>query len=76
MTVPLTGALEGFVDEQVALHGYETRSAYILDLLQKERDREHLRGLLLEGLRSPGTMPADAAYFESLRALARGHPNG
>lgn len=76
MTVSLNDAMQGFVDEQVARHGYETRSAYVLDLLQKERDREHLSGLLLEGLRSPGTMPADAAYFESLRALARGEDNG
>ncbi|MES2444342.1 MAG: type II toxin-antitoxin system ParD family antitoxin [Pseudomonadota bacterium] len=40
--------------------------------IRKERDREHLRRLLLEGAESPLAGEADEAYFDELRELARG----
>jgi antitoxin ParD1/3/4 len=71
MTVPLSEAMSSFVDEQVALRGHGDKSDYVLELLQRERDREHLRALILEGANSPLDGPADAAYFNSLRTLIR-----
>jgi antitoxin ParD1/3/4 len=71
MTVPLTDTLQGFVDEQVARRGLGDQSDYVLELLQREHDRERLRALILEGVNSPLDCPADAAYFESLRTSIR-----
>lgn len=71
MNISLPEALKSFVDEQVGLHGYSTSSEYIRELIRKDHDRQHLRGLLLAGAESAPTAPADGAYFESLRAKVR-----
>jgi len=72
MNVSLPDELKAFVDKQVQSKAYGSSSEYIRDLLRKEQDREHLRGLLLEGLASPlSGVVADKAYFEGLRARAR-----
>jgi len=71
MNISLPDGLKSFVDEQVATRGYGTSSEYVRELIRKDQDRQHLRGLLLEGAASaPGT-PADAAFFDSLRKRAR-----
>jgi antitoxin ParD1/3/4 len=71
MNVSLPDTLKTFVDDQVAQHGYGTSSAYIQELIRKDRDREALRRLLLDGAASPLAGPADAAYFDSLRRGVR-----
>lgn len=71
MNISLPSSLKDFVDEQVAGQGYSTSSEYVRDLIRKERDREALRALLLEGANSPPAGIADARYFEELRQLAR-----
>lgn len=68
MNISLPEALKAFVDEQVTDKGYSTSSEYVRELIRRERDREQLRQLLLEGAASPQTAVADAAYFEGLRA--------
>ncbi len=75
MNISLPDSLKAFVDEQVAGSGYGSSSEYIRELIRRDRDRQHLRGLLLEGAASaPGT-PATAAYFEGLReGVRRGRP--
>jgi antitoxin ParD1/3/4 len=40
-------------------------------LINRQRDREHLRGLLLDGASSAPAAPADGAYFDGLRTRAR-----
>lgn len=67
MNVSLPDALKAFVDDQVAQHDYGTGSAYIQELIRKDRDRQALRSLLLDGADSPLAGPADTAYFDSLR---------
>lgn len=71
MNISLPEALKSFVDEQVAQRGYSTSSEYIRELIRKDHDRQHLRGLLLAGAESAPTAPADGVYFESLRAKVR-----
>jgi len=73
MNISLPSSLKAFVDEQVAGRGYGTSSEYVRDLIRKEKEREALRALLLEGAESPLAGPADEAYFERLRQRARGH---
>ncbi|MBU2140407.1 MAG: type II toxin-antitoxin system ParD family antitoxin [Gammaproteobacteria bacterium] len=69
MNISLPEALKSFVDEQVNQRGYGTSSKYVRELIRKDQDRQHLRGLLLAGASSAA--PADADYFESLRARVR-----
>lgn len=72
MNISLPESLKTFVDEQVSDRGYSTSSEYVRELIRREQDRQQLKALLLEGANSPLTGPADEAFFEELRALARG----
>jgi len=71
MNISLPEALKSFVDEQVGQRGYSTSSEYVRELIRKDHDRQHLRGLLLAGAETAPTAPADGDYFESLRAKVR-----
>ncbi|MCE5364445.1 MULTISPECIES: type II toxin-antitoxin system ParD family antitoxin [Pseudomonas] len=71
MNISLPDTLKSFVDEQVNQRGYGTSSEYVRELIRKDQDRQHLRGLLLAGAASAPAAPADADYFESLRARVR-----
>ena len=71
MNVSLPEALKEFVEDQVSARGYSTSSEYVRELIRKDRDRQRLRGLLLEGAASPQAVAADADYFDALRSLTR-----
>lgn len=71
MNISLPDALKTFVDDQVSLRGYSTSSEYVRELIRKDQDRQHLRGLLLAGAESAPAAPADSHYFESLRSRVR-----
>ena len=71
MNISLSDALKSFVDDQVGAGGYSSSSEFVRELIRKERDRQHLRGLLLEGLASPPATAADADYFDGLRGRVR-----
>jgi len=75
MNISLPDTLKAFVDEQVHQRGYGTSSEYMRELIRKDQDRQHLRGLLLAGLASAPTAPVDAAYFDGLRERVR-RPTG
>ena len=71
MNISLPDTLKSFVDEQVNQGGYGTSSEYVRELIRKDQDRLHLRGLLLAGAASAPAAPADPAYFEGLRDRVR-----
>jgi antitoxin ParD1/3/4 len=71
MNISLPEALKAFVDEQVQERGYGTSSEYVRELIRKEQDRQHLRGLLMAGAASAPTQPVDATFYEGLRARVR-----
>jgi len=71
MNISLPDTLKAFVDEQVSQRGYGTSSEYVRELIRKDRDRLHLRELLLAGAASAPTSAVDAAYFEDLRKKVR-----
>ena len=75
MNISLPDALKEFVEGQVAERGYGTSSEYVRELIRKDRDRESLRALVMEGARSAPASPADAAYFDDLRSRIR-HTDG
>ena len=72
MNVSLPDSLRSFVDEQVTSRGYRTSSEYVRELIRRVRDRQRLRGLLLDGAQSRPTSAADGRYFDGLRERARG----
>lgn len=71
INISLPESLRDFVDTEVGGRGYSTSSEYIRELIRKDRDRKHLRNLLLEGANSPRAVVADAAYFDRLRNRVR-----
>ena len=71
MNISLSEALKTFVDDQVGERGYSSSSEYVRELIRKDRDRQRLRGLLLEGAASPPAVTADADYFDRLRSRVR-----
>lgn len=71
MNVSLPDELKSFVDERVDQGGFGSTSEYVRELIRRDKDRERLRSLLLDGAASsPGPL-ADDSYFESLRARIR-----
>lgn len=71
MNISLPASLKSYVDDQVADRGYGSSSAYVRELIRRDRDRQHVRGLLLEGGESEPATTADAAYLETLRNRVR-----
>jgi antitoxin ParD1/3/4 len=67
MNVSLPDELKTFVDERVTHDGYGSTSEYVRDLIRRDRERGHLRNLVLEGANSGPGVVADAAYFDALR---------
>ena len=63
--------MKSFVDEQVSQGSYGTNSEYLRELIRKDKNRLHLRSLLVAGASSAPAAVADAAYFEGLRARVR-----
>lgn len=74
MNISLPDALKEYVDRQVAQRGYGTSSEYVRELIRKDRDRQQLRAMILEGAESPIVGEADSGYFDELRShLAKGN---
>ena len=71
MNISLPRALKSFVDQQVRSRGYSSSSEYVRELIRKDQDRQLLRGLFLEGAKSPQALTADASYFGQLRDRVR-----
>ena len=71
MNISLPEMLKSFVDDQVGTRGYSTSSEYIRELIRKDQERQHLRGLLLDGAASPPEVAADSDYFDRLRNVVR-----
>ena len=71
MNISLPESLKSFVDRQVAARGFGTSSEYVRELIRRDRDRQRLRGLLLDGADSPPAAAADRAWFDLLRERAR-----
>jgi antitoxin ParD1/3/4 len=71
MNISLPDTLKSFVDDQVNQGAYGTSSEYVRELIRKDKDRQHLRKLLLAGAASAPAAVADATYFEGLRDRVR-----
>lgn len=70
MNISLPESLRLYVNEQVERRGYGSSSEYMRELIRRDRSREAMRALILEGLESPIGGPADEAFFASLQKRA------
>lgn len=68
MNVSLPDELRTFVEQQVRTGSYGSTSEYVRELIRRDKDRQKLRELLLDGARSPVSRHADADYFDELRS--------
>lgn len=59
--------IKASIDKQVPERSHDASDEYVRELVRKDKDRQHLRGLLLSGARSAPTRPVDADFFEGLR---------
>lgn len=71
MNISLPETLKNFVDQQVAGRGFGTSCEYVRELIRKDRDRQKVRLLLLDGAETAPTDVIGAAYFDDLRDRAR-----
>jgi len=76
MNISLPESLKAFVDERVDTGDYGSSSEYVRELIRTDRDRMHLRAMILEGANSPLDGVADDAYFDELLADARARYGG
>jgi antitoxin ParD1/3/4 len=67
MNICLPDSLKSSADEQVNSRGFGTSSEHVRELIRKDQERLHLRGLMLAGASSKPAAPADSAYFAVLR---------
>ncbi len=68
MNISLPDQLKNFVDERVSSAGYGTSSEYLRELIRRDQDRLHLRGLMLDAASSPISGKANKSYFDDLRS--------
>ena len=71
MNVSLPNELKSYVDEQVKMCGYGSTSEYVRDSIRRDKDRQQLRRVLLDGASSSPGPIADTSYFASLRDRIR-----
>ena len=72
MNVSLPDELKDFVDERVDRSGYGSTSEYVRDLIRRDRERQQLRELIVEGIESEQVGPANEAHFDGLRSKISG----
>jgi len=71
MNVSLPDELKSYVEEQVGGGGNGSTSEYVRDLIRRDRERQQLRRILLDGAASsPGPL-ADATFFSPVRDRIR-----
>ena len=70
--ISLPDDISGYLQEGVAAGDFQTSSDYVQALVRRDHAQlRRFRELIQEGLDSPVSGPADAAYFEG---SARAHP--
>ncbi|MBU3694337.1 MAG: type II toxin-antitoxin system ParD family antitoxin [Rhodocyclaceae bacterium] len=66
VNISIPESLKAFVEEQVSTRGYRSVSEYFRDLVRRERDAQHVRNLIDEGIQSGLGPEVGAAYWEEL----------
>ena len=72
LNVSLPDAMRAFVDGEVASGDYGTASAYIQQLIRRDKRRAEVRQLLLDGIASGSAGAYDDAFRARMRERAAG----
>jgi len=67
MNISLPDDMKDWIDAQVQSRGFTTSSEFIRDLILREKEIADFRAMIQEGLDSGDPIPADDAFFQSLR---------
>jgi antitoxin ParD1/3/4 len=67
MNISLPSELKDYVDARIQSAAYSSSSEYLRDLIRQDRDKEHLRSLIMAGMASPRTGAADTNFVNELR---------
>jgi len=71
LNVSLPGSLKKYVQERVSTGGYGNTSEYVRDLIrgeQKQRAKEELEALIMEGINSGPSSEVNKEFWEGLKA--------
>jgi antitoxin ParD1/3/4 len=68
ITFSLSEDLQIFLDRQTAKNGFHTAEDYLCSLLDREREREQLEEMLIEGLESGEPVEVTDSWWEQKRA--------
>lgn len=72
MNVSLPDELRSYVEQRVREEGYATSSEYVRDLIRRDRARERLRAMILDGIESGPARFVDENEFDELVAALDG----
>ena len=73
LNVSLPDEMRAFVDNEVARGEFSTASAYVQQLIRRDRRRAEVRQMMLDGLESASAGSYDDAFRERLRQRAHGN---
>jgi antitoxin ParD1/3/4 len=72
MNVSLPESMRAFVERAVASGDYGTASAYVQQLIRRDRRRAEVRQMLLDGVASGSAGQYDDAFRQRMRESAAG----
>jgi antitoxin ParD1/3/4 len=64
ITLSITEDLQAFLECQTIKNGFRSTDDYLCHLLESERDRERLEGMLIEGIESGKRIEVDDEWWE------------
>jgi len=71
MTLDLTDAQLSALSENASYAGMDSAHDFMMDFVNREKEKAVLRQKILDGYNSPVVGVMDEAYFQSLRAKIR-----
>jgi antitoxin ParD1/3/4 len=73
LNISLPDEMRAFVDGEVASGDYGTASAYVQQLIRRDKRRAEVRQLILDGISSESAGEFDDAFRQELRERASGY---
>ena len=67
VTFSIPEDLQVFIEGQTVKNGFHSTDDYLLNLLDRERERERLEGILIEGLESGEPIEVNDDWWEQKR---------
>jgi antitoxin ParD1/3/4 len=72
LNISLPDSMRAFVDSEVASGDYGTASAYMQQLIRRDKRRAEVRQMILDGIASESVGEFDDAFRQEMRERASG----